>query len=42
MLCSGAGVMQAHKEMLLLLSLALRSGMCWRCSLRKLALVFML
>ena len=41
MICNGAGMMQAHKEMLLL-SVALYYGMCWRCSLRKLALVFML
>ena len=41
MLCSGAGWMQAHKKMLLL-SVALHYGVCWRCFLRKLALVFML
>ena len=41
MICSGAGVMQAHKEMLLL-SVALHYGVFWRCSLQKLALVFML
>ena len=41
MTCSDARVMQAHKESLLL-SVTLQCGMCWRCSLQKLALALML